>query len=43
MLILVLIGAFPAWPHSKGRGNYPSGDLSLVVVIMLILFLLGKI
>ena len=43
VLILMLIGAFPAWPHSKGWGYYPSGGLGLVVVILLILLLLGKI
>ena len=43
VLILMLIGAFPGWPHSKGWGYYPSGGLGLVVVILLILLLLGKI
>lgn len=43
LLILMLIGAFPAWPHSKGWGYYPSGGLGLVVVILLVLLLLGRI
>jgi hypothetical protein len=43
VLILSLIGALPTWPHSKGWGYYPSGGLSLVVVILLILILLGRI
>jgi hypothetical protein len=43
ILILMLIGAFPAWPHSKGWGYAPTGGLGLVVVILLILVLLGKI
>jgi len=43
LLILMLIGAFPAWPHSKSWGYGPSGGLGLVVVILLILVLLGKI
>ena len=43
VLILMLVGAVPAWPHSKGWGYYPSGGLGLVVVILLILLLLGKI
>ena len=43
LLILMLIGAFPAWPHSKGWGFYPSGGLGLVVVILLVLLLLGRI
>jgi hypothetical protein len=43
VLILMLIGAFPAWPHSKNWGYYPSGGLGLVVVVLLILILLGRI
>ena len=43
VLILMLVGAFPAWPHSKSWGYAPSGGLGLVVVILLILVLLGKI
>ena len=43
LLILMLVGSFPAWPHSKGWGYYPSGGLGLVVVILLILLLLGRI
>jgi len=43
VLILMLIGAFPAWPHSKGWGYAPSGGLGLVVVILLVLVLLGRI
>ena len=43
VLILVLVGALPAWPHSKSWGYYPSGGLGLVVVILLILLLLGRI
>lgn len=43
LLILMLVGAFPAWPHSKNWGYYPSGGLGLVVVILLILLLLGRI
>jgi hypothetical protein len=43
VLILMLIGAVPAWPHSKGWGYYPSGGLGLVVVILLVLLLLGRI
>jgi len=43
VLILLLIGAFPTWGHSKSWGYYPSGGLGLVVVILLILLLLGKI
>jgi hypothetical protein len=43
VLILMLIGALPAWPHSRGWGYYPSGGLGLVVAIVIILFLLGRI
>jgi hypothetical protein len=43
ILIILLIGAVPAWPYSSGWGYYPSGGLGLVVVILLILILLGKI
>jgi hypothetical protein len=43
LLILMLVGAFPTWPHSKNWGYYPSGGLGLLVVILLILLLLGRI
>lgn len=43
ILILLLIGALPSWPHSSGWGYYPSGGLGLVLVIILILVLLGRI
>ena len=43
ILILMLIGAVPSWPHSKNWGYYPSGGLGLVVVILLVLLLLGRI
>ncbi|EKF18981.1 DUF3309 domain-containing protein [Nitratireductor pacificus] len=43
ILILVLLGAFPAWPHSRGWGYGPSGILGLVLVIVLILMLMGRI
>ncbi|HEY1787614.1 MAG TPA: DUF3309 family protein [Verrucomicrobiae bacterium] len=42
VVIILLIGALPAWPYSTGWGYYPSGGLGLVVVILLILLLLGK-
>lgn len=41
ILVLVLLGALPTWPHSRGWGYAPSGGLGLVVVILLILLLLG--
>ena len=43
VLILILIGAFPAWPHSAGWGYGPSGVVGLILVVLLILLLLGKI
>jgi hypothetical protein len=43
ILILLLIGAFPAWPYSTGWGYYPSGGLGLILVIVLILILMGVI
>ncbi|HSY64245.1 MAG TPA: DUF3309 family protein [Terriglobales bacterium] len=43
VLVLLLIGALPTWPYSSGWGYYPSGGLSLVVVIVLILVLMGRV
>ena len=43
ILILMLVGLLPTWPHSRAWGYGPSGGLGLVVVILLILILLGKI
>jgi hypothetical protein len=43
ILVLMLIGAIPAWPHSRNWGYAPSGGLGLVVVILLVLLLLGFI
>ena len=43
VLVLLLLGAFPAWPHSRGWGYGPSGGLGLILLIILILVLLGKI
>lgn len=43
ILILMLVGALPAWPHSKGWGYYPSGALGTVLLVILILVLLGRI
>jgi hypothetical protein len=43
ILILLLIGALPAWPYSRSWGYAPTGGLGLIVVILLILVLLGKL
>jgi hypothetical protein len=43
VLILILLGALPTWPHSKNWGYYPSGGLGLVVLILLVLVLMGRL
>jgi hypothetical protein len=43
VLILMLIGAVPSWPHSKGWGYGPSGGLGLVVIVIVVLLLMGRI
>jgi hypothetical protein len=43
VLILVLVGVIPTWPHSKGWGYGPSGAVGLIVVVLLILVLTGRI
>lgn len=43
VLILVLVGALPTWPHSKNWGYFPSGGLGLVALILLILILTGRL
>jgi hypothetical protein len=42
ILVLFLVGALPAWPHSKGWGYWPSGGLGTVLLIILILMLMGR-
>jgi len=43
IIILFLVGALPAWPHSKSWGYYPSGGLGTILVIIIILMLMGRI
>jgi len=43
ILLLLAVGAFPTWPYSRGWSYYPSGGLGLILIILLILFLLGRI
>jgi Protein of unknown function (DUF3309) len=43
VLILMLLGALPAWPYSRSWGYYPSGGLGLVVVVVLVLLLAGRL
>lgn len=43
VLILLLIGVIPTWPHSRGWGYGPSGGLGLVVIILIVLLLTGRL
>jgi hypothetical protein len=43
VVIMMLIGAIPTWPHSKSWGYGPSGGVGLVLIILLVLLLLGRI
>jgi len=43
ILILILIGAFPTWPHSRSWGYGPTGGLGLLVIILVVLMLMGRI
>ncbi|MDQ0073385.1 putative membrane protein YkgB [Variovorax boronicumulans] len=43
ILILILVGAFPSWPHSRGWGYGPSGILGIVVLVLIVLLLTGRI
>jgi len=43
LLVLMLLGALPTWPHSKSWGYYPSGGLGALLAIIIILLLLGRI
>ena len=43
LLILILIGALPRWPHSASWGYYPSGGIGIVLLILLIILLSGRI
>ncbi|MFZ1073031.1 MAG: DUF3309 domain-containing protein [Verrucomicrobiia bacterium] len=43
VLIFMLLGALPTWPHSRGWGYYPSGGLGLLVAVLVVLLLLGRI
>jgi hypothetical protein len=42
VVVLMLLGAIPAWPHSRQWGYYPSGGLGLVVLVLLVLMLSGR-
>lgn len=43
VLILMLVGAIPTWPHSRGWGYAPSGVLGLVVLVIIVLLLMGRL
>ncbi len=43
IVILMLVGAIPTWPHSREWGYYPSGGLGLVLIVLVILLILGRI
>lgn len=43
ILVLALVGALPAWPHSRAWGYGPTGGLGLIVVVLLVLLLMGRL
>lgn len=43
LLVLLLLGALPTWPHSRSWGYYPSGGLGLALIILVVLLLMGRI
>jgi hypothetical protein len=43
ILVLILVGALPTWPHSKNWGYFPSGGIGLVLLILIILLVMGRI
>ena len=43
VLLLLLVGALPTWPHSSGWGYYPSGGLGLILLIIVIFVLMGRV
>jgi hypothetical protein len=43
LLILMLIGAFPAWPHARTWGYGPAGGLGLIVIVLVVLLLMGRL
>jgi hypothetical protein len=43
LLLLMIVGTVPTWPHSRNWGYYPSGGLGLVLLILLILVLVGRV
>jgi Protein of unknown function (DUF3309) len=43
ILILLLLGVLPTWPHSRGWGYYPTGGIGLIIIIIIVLLLLGRL
>jgi hypothetical protein len=43
VLVIVMVGSLPAWPHARSWGYFPSGGLGLILVVLLILVLLHKL
>ena len=43
VLIVLLVGALPTWPYSTGWGYYPTGGLSLVLIVLLVLLAMGRV
>jgi hypothetical protein len=43
VLILLLLGALPSWPYSRGWGYYPSGTLTIVLIVVIVLLATGRI
>ena len=43
VLVLLLLGALPTWPHSANWGYFPSGGLGIVLIVILALFVMGRI
>ena len=43
ILILLLVGALPTWPHSSGWGYYPSGGIGLILLVIIVLALMGRL
>ena len=43
ILLLILVGALPAWPYSRGWGYYPSGTIGVIVVVLVVLLVMGQI
>jgi len=43
VILLLSVGSFPTWPHSRSWGYYPSGAVGLILVILLVLYLLGRL